>query len=215
MTARRLGRTVWHNPASRQHLAPTAVALTTVQHQHHGPVLDQGNLGSCTAHALAQALNTEPLASRQHQLLDERHALAIYSRATSRDPFPLTWPPIDTGSSGNAAAHAARDCRLIRRWGWTFSVGACLRALVLQPVIIGIPWRKDMLEPGPDGMLQVSGPVIGGHEVCLTELDTSSETVTILNSWGPDWGLGGCALLRWTDLAALLADRGDCTVPLV
>lgn len=52
-----LGRIVQHDPRSLAFVAATA-PLKTVTHRLSGQVLDQGNLGSCTGNAMAQALNT-------------------------------------------------------------------------------------------------------------------------------------------------------------
>lgn len=209
-----LGRTVWHDEASRQFPAATA-PLVTVQHVHRGPVLDQGQLGSCTGNAISQALNTGPLLPAGRRLLTEQDAVGIYSWATHHDPYPGAYPPQDTGSSGNAVAKAARHLHLIRSWRHAFGLRHALEALVLQPVIIGIPWLDGMFELGSDGYLPLSGAVAGGHEVALVGLDVDAESVTVLNSWGPGWGNAGTALLRWTDLGELLAQQGDVTVPVL
>jgi len=209
-----LGRTVWHDDASRAFPAATA-PLRTVQHTHHGPVLDQGQLGSCTGNALSQALNTDPLLPAGRRLLTEADAVAIYSWATHHDQFAGTYPPQDTGSSGLAVCKAAKHLGLISAYHHAFGLRHALEALVLQPVIIGIPWLKGMFAPGPDGYLDASGPVEGGHEVCLIGLDVDREDVTVLNSWSAAWGESGTARLRWADLGSLLADRGDVTVPVL
>ena len=208
-----LGRHVEHDPASLGWPAPRASQLVTVQHEHHGPVLDQGELGSCTGNAIAQALNTGPLLPAGRRLLTEQDAVAIYSWGTHHDGVPGVWPPTDTGSSGNAVAKAARHLGLIRSWTHAFGLQHCLEALVLQPVIVGIPWLSGMFDPRPDGTLAVTGDVAGGHEVALIGLDVERRDVTVLNSWGSGWGMGGAARLFWSDLDFLLRQQGDVTVP--
>jgi len=218
-----LGRTVWHDEASRQHPA-TWHRLRSVEWPlaEGAQVLDQGRLGSCTANALCQALNTEHgLAQRQLRgqgsILAELDARGIYSDATKVDPYPGEWPPEDTGSSGLAVCKVARQRGLIRRYRHAFSLAGALRALAGAPVIIGIGWRESMFTPQPrpggDVWLQVAGPVVGGHEVCLDALDVEGRRVRVLNSWSDLWGDGGRAWLSWDDLSTLLQDQGDCTVP--
>ena len=200
-----------HDPASRQYPAATAPLVTTT-HTHHGPVLDQGNLGSGTGNAASQALNTDPLIPASRRLLTEQDAVGIYSWATHHDGAPGVYPPTDTGSSGLAVAKAAKHLGLVSSYAHTFGLAHTLGALVLRPVIIGIPWLTGMFTPGADGYLHVTGTVAGGHEVALVGIDVEREDVTLLNSWGGSWGNGGTALVRWTDLGALLAQHGDCTV---
>ena len=209
-----LGRTVWHDEASRQFPAATA-PLRTVQHQLRAPVLDQGQLGSCTGNAISQALNTDPLIPVGRRVLTEDDAVAIYSWATHHDPYPGAYPPEDTGSSGLAVAKAVKHLKLISSYHHAFGLQHTLEALVLQPVIIGIPWKSTMFDVGADGYLDISGSTVGGHEVCLTGLDVKFKTVTLLNSWGPGWGASGHAFLRWADLGALLSQDGDVTVPVL
>ena len=83
-----------------------------MQWKHHGPVLDQGQLGSCTANALCQALNTEPNRWRTDPPLDETAAVGLYAVATTIDPFVGRWPLNDTGSSGLAVCKAAQKASL-------------------------------------------------------------------------------------------------------
>ncbi|MDQ1246219.1 MAG: hypothetical protein QG597_587 [Actinomycetota bacterium] len=219
MTRRALGRclTPEHDDRSRlpQYAARRAVRLVSVLHEHRGPVLDQGNLGACTGYAAAQLLNcARHVDARGGTLLDARCADALYSRATSRDWYPGAWPGIDTGSSGLAAAKAAKDLDLIPRYGHALGLQHTLAALALDPVSIGIPWHPSMDEPGPDGLLTVDTDVEaeGGHQLVGIGLDVERQMVRLLNSWGPSWGDAGTALIRWSDLGRLLQLGGDVTV---
>jgi len=200
-----------HDPASRAFPAAVAPLVTTL-HAHRGPVLDQGQLGSCTGNAVSQALNTDPLRPAERRLLTEADAVGIYTWATHHDPYPGAYPPDDTGSSGLAVAKAARKLGLIHSYRHAFGLDHALGALVLAPVIIGIPWLADMFTPDPDGYLSRTGTVAGGHEVALIGLDVEHRNVTVLNSWGSGWGNGGTALMHWADLDALLGQGGDVTV---
>jgi hypothetical protein len=200
-----------HDPRSRAFPAATAPLVTTM-HAHHGPVLDQGNLGSCTGNAAAQALDCDPLYFWGRKILDEADAIAIYSWATHHDPFRGAYPPQDTGSDGLAVAKAARHLGLIGSYQHAFGLAHVLGALVLRPLIIGIPWTETMFQPDRDGYLHITGAVAGGHEVCLRGVDVEHQAVRLLNSWSASWGDGGEAWLRWTDLGSLLAQQGDATV---
>lgn len=210
----RLGRHVGHDPRSRA-FAAEPLAPRTVRHRHYGPVLDQGQLGSCTGNALAQALNTGPLHRRGEPLLREKDAVALYSAATALDPFPGAWPPEDTGSDGNSVCKAARDAGRLSGWRHAFGLEQGLGALGEQPVIVGTLWTEGMDTPDGDGFLNPqSGAVRGGHEYLLLGCDARRETVTMLNSWGAGWAASGRARLRWADLGWLLDREGDLTVPL-
>jgi hypothetical protein len=209
-----------HDPASRSYPAATA-PLATSYHRRHGPILDQGDLGACTGFATAGSLNTDPLLLAGRRLLTADDAKAIYSWATSHDPFRGHWPPDDTGSDGLSVAKAARRLGLISSYRHAFGLQHVLAALVVRPLIIGVPWRRGMFSPGPDGVLDCSGPVDGGHEIELCGIDVERELVIAVNSWGDGWGIpapecgittGGTCRIRWTDLGGLLAAKGDATV---
>jgi hypothetical protein len=208
-----LGRVQRHDERSRDFPAEVA-PLVSVRWPNRGAVLDQGQVGSCTGNAMASALNHDPIAlHRPGALLDESDAVRLYSAATRLDRFRGVYPPTDTGSSGLAVCKAAKRAGLITSYRHAFGLPAALGALARGPVLIGIPWLRAMFTPRPDGSLDVSGAVAGGHEVCLDELDVERELVWLTNSWGQGWGLAGRASLRWTELGHLLMQGGDCTVP--
>ena len=218
-----LGRTVWHDEASR--LWPAAwhrIRTAEWRLADGATVLDQGQVGSCTANALAHALNTRHLqaARARHgheQLLDEAAAVDLYSAATRVDPYVGEYPPTDTGSSGLAVCKVAKWRGLLTSYRHAFGLQAALRAVSGGPVIIGVGWRESMFTPRADAtlgaVLEVAGQVAGGHEVCLDAIDTDRRMVRVLNSWSSLWAWHGRAWLSWDDLGTLLDDGGDCTVP--
>lgn len=206
---RHLDAAARHDPRSRAFPA-AAAPLRTVMHAH-GPVLDQGAVGSCTGHAAAAALNCAVLRGRR-RYLSHKDAEALYSAATKVDAFPGAWPPTDTGSDGLSVAKAARAKGYITSYQHAFGVGHALGALVKGPIIVGTAWSANMWEPDANGFVHPGGEVDGGHEYALIGLDVEHQFVLAQNSWG-DWGpLGGLFKLSFTDLGALLADGGDATV---
>jgi hypothetical protein len=212
----RLGRHIEHDKRSWSYQAGTA-APTSVMHRHWGPVLDQGDLGSCTGNATAQCLNCTPEASKvPGPLLDESAAVNIYSLATKLDPYPGSYPPNDTGSSGLAAMKAAVKLKLIAGYAHTFSFDQLLGALTLQPGILGINWYDSFDEPLNSGEcpLTPDASIRGGHEVCLLGLNVKQQRVWCLNSWGR-WGAAsnGRFWFSYATLRELLAEQGDATFP--
>ena len=200
-----------HEAASRAYPAERAPALKTVTWAHHGPILDQGQLGSCTGNATVDVLMTEPI-YRSTVQLDEASARQVYSQATHLDRYPGAWPPTDTGSNGLSAAKAAKRLGYVTSYRHAFGLAHTLAALALGPVMVGTKWLGGMFALGPDGYLDCAGGVAGGHEYALIGLDVEHEYVVMLNSWGSGWGANGTAKIRWTDLGSLLSDGGDCTV---
>jgi hypothetical protein len=209
--ARPLGRHVEHDPASRNFEAARATKRKTVTHKRTRKPFDQGELGSCTGNALTGVLVTAPW---KHSRLSERTAVELYELATTLDSTPGEYPPDDTGSSGLAVCKAAQQKGLISAYHHAFGIDHALDALVIAPVIIGIPWYSSFDEP-TDGILEISDDayVRGGHEVELLGIDVKNEFVEGVNSWGTGWGAKGRFTMSWDTLARLLAEDGDCTVP--
>lgn len=216
-----LGRHIEHDPLSRTH--PFAVAATPalleVVHKRHGEVFNQGRIGSCTGNAAAGCINTEPLWHVDvKRLLHELDALDLYELATTLDGFAGAYPPDDTGSSGLAAAKAAKAKGWIKAYTHTFSIDGAVAALQLRPLMIGVYWYEGFDHPDADGKVKVSGQVRGGHEfeaLGYHPQHTNSfldDLVECVNSWTPSWGKKGHFFFTVRDLASLLAQQGDVTV---
>jgi hypothetical protein len=228
---RRLGRHVKHDP--RSWLYPykprEAAPLRSVRHERHIPVLDQGNLGSCTGNACEGAIGTSGLfealpdnlkPSTTSEVLDERGAIALYSRATEVDGYSGSYPPDDTGSDGLSVAKAAKERGLISGYTHAFSVEDAVQALMEQPIITGVDWYEGFDSPRPDGLLVLSGSVRGGHELVLDELVIENPSDLLdpgnrvggTNSWGPGWGSGGHFYWDLPTWKKLLDSDGDATI---
>lgn len=225
-SAGRLGRHVRHDPRSLAYRYParSTGTLTSVRHQRYIPVLDQGNLGSCTGNAALGAVGTgalfEALAGHSQQpsttdgTLDEQQAVKLYSAATKLDDYPGGYPPTDTGSDGLSVAKAAQKAGLISGYQHATSLDAALAALAAQPVITGVNWYDSFDQPRADGLIAISkgASVRGGHEFELEELDVPNRLVWLTNSWTVQWGVKGRACIGWDDFGRLLDERGDVTV---
>lgn len=208
---RPLGRHVEYDPASWNFQAARAPKRKTVTHKRTRAPFDQGELGSCTGNAMCGVLVTQPW---KHSRLSEKTAVELYEVATTLDNAAGSYPPDDTGSSGLAVAKAAKQLGFISAYHHAFGVDHALDALVVAPVIIGIPWYSSFDEP-TDGLLEISPDayVRGGHEVELLGIDVDHELVVGINSWGKSWGAKGRFTMSWSTLARLLSEQGDCTVP--
>jgi len=233
-----LGRHVEHDPRSLAYGVPVLPrsALQSVAWTRRVPVLDQGQLGSCTGNAGTGALGTDSAArtastsvtisvagaAASHgcftagdHALDEAFAVSLYSLATVLDGVPGQYPPDDTGSSGLGVAKALKALGLAAGYSHAFSLQALASALQSGPVIIGIPWLNSMFNPAADGRIpvdQASG-VAGGHEIEIAAYDAGANEYWITNSWGSSWGLAGRGYLTAADLQWLLSQQGDVTVP--
>lgn len=224
-----LGRHINHDSESRRYAFDTSgLSIVSAKHVRRIPVLDQGQLGSCTGNAGIGCLGTSPFYETLADIIDgrgeafpragarysftEAGAVALYSAATAADDYPGQYPPDDTGSDGLTIAKVLKAAGEISGYQHTFSLDDALKALGVTPVICGTTWLQDMFDPAPGGKLTVSGAVAGGHEYVVDEIDAVNERVWLTNSWGTGWGVDGRAYLTFADWGQLLADQGDVTI---
>jgi hypothetical protein len=193
-------------------------AITAQTWARQIPVLDQGNLGSCTGNAIVGCAGTSPVFEAlpaSHPALDEQLAVKVYSRATVLDSAPGSYPPDDTGSDGIDASKAAVELGLFS--GYTHCTDLPTMELALQtgPVAIGINWYSSFDTPDANGYVAISrnAYIRGGHEVEVIGIDPANQLFHAVNSWGTGWGNHGIFSFSYTTMERLLAEDGDCTVP--
>jgi hypothetical protein len=210
----RLGRHVEHDERSRAYgvvLAPAP--LVSVDWKRHCDPYNQGDVGSCTGNAIAGLCMTGPF-FRPGVTLTETEALYLYEAATHLDKIPGSFPPNDTGSSGLAAAKAAKRAGLIAGYAHAFGLSQALHALSRAPVITGIDWFNGFDTPvGDAAELRIDGESRGGHEVVLDGIDVKAGFVKGTNSWGLGWGNRGRFVMSFKTFGALLKMRGDVVAP--
>jgi hypothetical protein len=203
-----LGRIVQHDPRSWNFQAERAPALVSVLHERKRRPLDQGQTGDCTGMAMTGLLCTKPF---PHSKLSERTAIKLYSKATTLDDVPGSYPPDDTGSSGLAVAKAAKHYGYIKSYSHAFGLQHALEALVLAPVICGFDWYEGFDQPDSSGNVTISGSIRGGHEVEVLGLDVEAQTIQLINSWGDGYGVNGRFQMSWSTFDQLLSQSGDVT----
>jgi hypothetical protein len=233
-----LGRHVEHDPRSLRyaHGVLPKSAIKSVEWTRRIPILDQGNLGSCTGNAATGALGTDSAgrtaatsvtisaagAAASHGLfaggvhqLDETFAVALYSLATILDGVSGTYPPTDTGSSGIGVAKALQALGLAAKYTHAFSIAALNSALQTGGVLIGIEWPQSAFDTATDGRILIdkTSPIAGGHELELSKYDASTGEYWVPNSWNTSWGDKGWGYFTTADLTWLLSQQGDVTVP--
>lgn len=219
---KRLGRHVHHDPRSLAYQVVADGTAVTTYWPRLIPVLDQGNVGSCTGNAATGHLGTQPddatlasLIANGGLHLDEQEALALYSAAETIDGDG-PYPPNDNGSSGLSVAQATKNAGLISGYLHMTSLAACQTAIQTGPFIVGSNWFTSMDSPDGNGLVEVSGTVRGGHEYECIGYDAGTDLWELVNSWGASFGVNGHFFYSSASFTQLLADSGDATqfVPL-
>lgn len=229
LTTRPLG---WHPPESRGraphqgHLLATADDLATLPRAARlaglPPVYDQGSVGSCTAQALAGAVET--LHARLGYPAERPDRVALYHR--EREAIGL--PAEDSGAilaDGLAALRRGYEPERAHpvTWGpaWTAAPPALApdapRVVSAEPLAIDVAtvcWELASGHPVAVGLSITSawfacagelpepaGASVGGHAVLLVGYDLSRRAFCVRNSWGTSWGEGGYAWLPFAWLS--------------
>jgi hypothetical protein len=217
---RRLGRHQWLDARSLAYMVENDVramgsGLKDRSWERVLPVLDQGNLGSCTGNAGTGALGTQPfydavgraaLGEGADGTRGEQFAVQLYEAATAIDGYPGVYPPDDTGSSGLAICKVLKSRGTISGYRWARSAYGFLRLLQDGPVLQGMPWYSAFFHPDAQGFIDAdpqwsTSGVAGGHEIEAVglELDTAdafNSVITYVNSWGTGWGDAGRFRMR-------------------
>lgn len=187
-----------------------------------GPILNQGQTGTCVAHAWRAWLSGEPIrTSKGPQPFD------LYDRCIKIDP----WPENDNdtvralGTSVRAGAQILSTLGHVKSYLWAFDVDDVRRWVLSGQggVVLGTGWTSEMMQPDAEGIVRARGRSMGGHSTYLFGIDDRNGYALIQNSWGAEWGgwkhpftgrrvYIGCCRLPLEDLDKLIRERGEaCT----
>ncbi len=184
------------------------------------PVEDQGELGSCTANALAGSL--EFLEKKAGKTVTDLSRLFIYynERVMEGTVNEDSGAMIRDGVKSLVKLGVCTE----KKWPYTISKfavkpsSACFKQALMHQLlsyhrILGLQQMKQCLAEGypfvfgfsvyesfesktvaKTGRLNLPKPTekqMGGHAVMAVGYDDASKRLTIRNSWGADWGLQG------------------------
>ena len=212
-----LGRHVHYDSRSLNFLVQADGTVASARWDRQIPVLDQGQVGSCTGNAATGALGTSPDYDAIKSLLaaglnlDEAEALNLYSAAETIDGDG-PYPPNDNGSSGLSVAKAALAAGLISAYKHITSLAAAQTEIQTGPFIVGSNWFTGMDTPSANGVVTATGTVRGGHEYECIGYDATQDLWEFVNSWGTSYGVAGHFFYSSATFSKLLAEDGDATV---
>jgi hypothetical protein len=165
-------------------------------------LLNQGSTNSCVGHACAHFILTAPIMS---QSMD---AISLWHRAQEIDEFPNN-EGTNSGTSVRAGFKVLRERNLITAdYRWAANADEALRFILTRgPVVVGSPWYPGMGHPNK-GVMGLTGNPSGGHAYLLFGFSPDQDAFLVANSWGPTFGIDGCAFLRYDSLDYLMHHGG-------
>lgn len=211
----RLGRNVVHDPVSRNFAMPVSVDKSVWRDKRvrlYDPLPNPNQpIGCCTGVAKSCQLNA--VGNRvMGRVLDMDDAIAIYSYATTIDPWDGSYPPDDTGSSGLASAKSAQHHGLAGTYRWLFGgADEVVQSVMNGEVIsVGTWWYWDMFAASGGWhqglpIIKPTGGQAGGHQYAIRGYDIDADLV-MGRCW---WGDFRDFWIKRTDLDSLLHDDGD------
>ncbi len=192
------------------------------------PVLDQGKEGACTGFGLAAVAN---FLLRRRKVVPDSTAVSprmLYEMARRYDEWP---GEAYSGSSARGAMKGWHKHGVCAETAWPYRVedsggftndraadaakrplGAYFRvnhqdlvAMHSALAEVGILYATGTVHQGwgkigTDGVIPLTNESLGGHAFAIVGYDTRG--FWIQNSWGPDWGKGGFALVTYDDWLA-------------
>lgn len=191
------------------------------------PVVDQGELGSCTANAIVSGLR-EYLLLRSGKPFKPLSRLFLYwherqvegtieedAGASLRDGMKLLqklgvcrselWPYTeDFRRKPDAAAEADASHYRIREYHRVVGLNSLKAALAQgMPVVFGMLLYESFEGRGPEttGVIHMpdisTEPLLGGHAMCAAGYDDDQKMVIVRNSWGTRWGKNGYCFIPY------------------
>ena len=188
---------------------------------------DQGNLGSCTANAIAGALEADQIVQKLPTYTPSRLYIYYYERAAEgtistdsgaeiRDGIKVvndqgacketTWPyditQFATRPSSTADTEASQH-KAVKYMAVAQTLKAIQTAIVLgYPVVIGFnvfnQFESDVAAAtGVITMPSSTDQSIGGHAVTLVGYDNHYKAFKFRNSWGASWGSNGYGFIPY------------------
>lgn len=196
----------------------------------HGFRLDQGQEGGCVGAGWGYELAALPAAVDVPDYAWCRERI-YWPAQRDYDPWAGgSYPgasPFYEGTTTEAGAKACRSLGLIDAWHWPqtwHELGASLSHF--GPVVAGVDWTEGMTRPDAEGVIHATGPIVGGHCVCLLgalwrftgrgrtwdDVDPVRSLLVIPQSWGRDHGVDGLVFLPLVDLFTLWP-AGEFIIP--
>lgn len=193
--------------------------------------LDQMQEGACVSTGVGHELAAMPVkvAGVTFPWCRER----IYWPAQVADEWPGgSYPgasPFYEGTSVLAGVKVAAALGYYTNYYWAIDLKQwALGVAYAGPAIGGFNWYEGMFNTDSDGFIHPTGPLVGGHCVCIVgikikwktwlnrftsrkweNVDLDRSYFTIHNSWGQDWGVNGRAKLSLRDAETLLNQQGE------
>lgn len=194
------------------------------------PTYDQGQLGSCTSHAVAAALQFDEMKQKEVTPFEPSRLFIYYNERVIEDTVSS-----DSGASLRDGIKSVASTGYCPETEWPYDITkfadkpptACYqdakkyKAISYQRVLQNLEQMKGCLAAGTpfvagisvyesfeqaeDGnipMPDMDESLLGGHAILIVGYDDDWGTFQFRNSWGSNWGLNGYGTLPYAYLTS-------------
>lgn len=185
-----------------------------------GQVLQQGEIGACVGHGFAHEAIAKPVVVRFPHPVNantfvqsaQEFAFWLYEWAKDNDEWEGDQY---SGTSVAAGAKGMKAVGMMPEYRWTRDADELAVAVSRKgPCVIGVDWWSRMMDADSSGFLHVAGQVEGGHCILVNGYSTRLRAFRVHQSWGPDWGREGEALISHDDMDRLMDSGGEGCLPI-
>lgn len=213
----KLGRRIAMDPRDNNFLMRRrlAAAGTALPARKTWPIksaaLDQGQTGTCVAHAWCNFLRAAPIQSNAG--IDELR-FKLYDWAIAHDEWVDNDKDTERqfGTSVRAGAEAVVHYGRMKSYLWAFDLQSALEWVLTQgPVVLGTYWPTSFFTPDAEGIVRITprSTMAGGHAYLWRGADTKRGLALCSNSWGDEWGKSGEFYVSFRDLETLIHWDGE------
>lgn len=190
------------------------------RHYFSGPILDQGETGTCVAHGFTSKVNAAPIMQKLPISTYDLYRKIVGVDEWAENDVEATAPDsqLQSGTSVRAGAKTLVSMGYAQNYLWAESAGD-VRAWMLAGfggVVMGTTWRSGMMRTDAEGFVSFSGSDVGGHAYYINGWNDrvlhNGKRIAAArgqNSWGRAWGQSGRFWIAMEDLEKAIADRGE------